>query len=53
MFFLILAPHCLFVCLFVSHGSGDPDMINGGGSGMINADLITDAEEKSSTANEL
>ena len=28
-------------------------MINGGDSGMINDDLITDAEEKSSTVNEL
>lgn len=38
--------------LFVSHGSGDSDMINGGGSGMINDDLITDVEEKSSSVNE-
>lgn len=37
----------------VSHGSGDSDMINGGDSGMTNDDLITDAEEKSSTVNEL
>lgn len=37
-----------FVCLLVSHGTRNSDMINGGDSGIINDDLITIAEEKSS-----
>lgn len=37
-----------FVCLLVSHGTRNSDMINGGDSGIINDDSITIAEEKSS-----
>lgn len=40
-----------FVCLLVSPASRNSDMINGGGSGIVNDDLITNAEEKSSTEN--
>lgn len=40
------------VCLLVSHGSRNSDIINGGGSGIVNDDLITNVEEKNSAENE-